>query len=102
MGCGGSKKSARPVVIDQDQGYDYRIQFLLLGPQSVGKTAIMTRFIENKFSSEGEKCCLMIQFKMLFFCGSGDGVLEVNQIILPFPLSPISFRANNNKICANA
>jgi hypothetical protein len=29
-------------------------------------------------------------------------VLEVNQIILPFPLSPISFRANNNKICANA
>jgi len=52
MGCQSSKDNAPPSPVNITGGYDYRIQFLLLGPEAVGKTAIITQFVENKFSSE--------------------------------------------------
>jgi GTPase SAR1 family protein len=48
MGCQSSKDNAPPSPVNITGGYDYRIQFLLLGPEAVGKTAIITQFVENK------------------------------------------------------
>jgi hypothetical protein len=55
MGCKGSKNENPPTPVDNTSGYDYRIQFFLVGPELVGKTAIMNRFVENRFSTESEK-----------------------------------------------
>jgi GTPase SAR1 family protein len=62
MGCNESKNKNPPTPLDKSSGYDYRIQFLLVGPESVGKTAIMSRFVENKFSSESENIKILQYF----------------------------------------